>query len=333
MLNRKTILALAAVLIVLVGLNWATSRRYEATTGGGVEELLASPIDTGAVQTIRAWLASAPEEVVELARRGDEWVVASQWGWAAKQPQIDRLLEDFGNLRGELRSSKEELLPDFQAGDEKGLHLVGLGSGGSELFHLVVGKTALRGGTFVRQASSNDVFLTPSALRSSFGVFGDEPEPPSSARWVELRVHQADRNDVDRVELTDGGTTTVLEKVFAAAPDDTTAVDRNAYTWKPDGRGEFDKAKTDGVLSTLTNLYASDALDPATLGDSGLDAPARTATLYFADGTVTTMNFGAVREEDSKVYFQLADALPGLIHKATVDRIFQDRAELSPAES
>ena len=58
-----------------------------------------------------------------------------------------------------------------QIDEEAGVHIVGRGTGGSELFHLVVGKTALRGGSFVRRYDANDVFLCAASLRSSVGVW------------------------------------------------------------------------------------------------------------------------------------------------------------------
>ena len=103
---------------------------------------------------------------------------------------METLLDDLSGLKGEKRSSSAEVLADYQIDEENGVHVVGAGTGGSELFHLVVGKTATRGGSFVRRHDSNDVFLAGASLRSSFGVWGDEPKPPEPKRWLELRVHR-----------------------------------------------------------------------------------------------------------------------------------------------
>ena len=336
-MNQK-LLSFLAVAVVLLGLlSWATSkRRYSTVAGGGFEDLMAEPIEEGAVQTIRAWLGSAPDSTVELERSGDGWVVSSSWGWPAKADLVESLLGDVSGLKGEKRSSAAEVLADYQIDDEKGVHVVGSGTGGSELFHLVVGKTATRGGSFVRRHESNDVFLAAASLRSSFGVWGDDPKPPEPKRWLELRVHQAERQDVERVVLRSAGREIALEKSFEVASTDTTGVaapDRSQWTWKDDAHGPIDKGKADGILGTICNLYASDVVPPSDEPDGyGLADPARSVDIFFQDGSSVTMAFGNSAEEDKKTYARVGeDGLPALIYKSTVDRMFPDRNGLEPA--
>jgi hypothetical protein len=349
MMSRRSLIGLGAVLIVLAAASWVTSRqRYGATKGTGFEDLLDKPVDPAAVQTIRAWVGSIPDSTVELSRSGDGWVVSSQWGWKAKKETIDRLLDDLKQLRGELRSSSADVLPDYQIDDQKGMHLVGVGTGGSELFHVIVGETALRGGSFVRRTGSNDVYLCGASLRSSFGLWGEDVKAPDAKRWIELRVNQTERQDVDRIVLRDGSSEVVLEKVFAAAPPappdtskaaaDTTkpaaaepAVDRANWTWKPDKVGPIDKGKADGILGTLCNLYATDVVDPKDAASYGLADAKRVAELVLKDGTKITIRFGNASKEDKKVYLQVGETgLPAKIYESTVDRVFTKRSELKP---
>jgi hypothetical protein len=351
MMKPKFLVILAVVLVVLAALSWTTSRtKYSTAEGGGFDSILQESLDVGEVESVKAWLGGSPDSLVELTRSGDGWVVASRWGWPAKEDQVKRLFDDLAGLKGERRASTEEVLADFQIDEEGGLHVVGLASGGSELFHLVVGKTATRGGAFVRQHGSHDVFLTPASLRSSFGVWGDEPQAPDPKRWIDLQVHKAERNEVDRIVLRDGANAVVLAKEFeeskvpepdadaeeaggeeatAAVP----AVDRTKWTWKPDGDGEFDKNKVDGILGTLCSIYASDVADPANVADYGLDDGARVAELTFADGSTQTVFFGGPATDENRVYFRVGeDGSPAEIYKSTADRIFPDRSELSPTQ-
>jgi len=146
--------------------------------------------------------------------------------------------------------------------------------------------------------------------------------------------------------LRNGSQEVVLVKEFEEievppADDDTagtaaepaTTADRTAWTWRPDGAGEFDKNTIDGILGTLCSIYASDVADPANLADYGLDDDARTAELVFEDGTTRTIAFGAVSAADEgRVYFRVDDGDPAEIYKNTADRIFKDRSELSPKQ-
>jgi len=341
MINRKTLGGLVVALILLGLLSWfTTQKRYATVEGGGFEDVLTEPIDASAVHSIRAWIGAAPDSAVELERSGDGWVVASSWGWPAKPALVDQLMTDLGELKGEKRSSSAEVLDDYQIDDEGGLHVVGEGAGGSELFHLVAGKTAPRGGSFVRANGSNDVYASRSSLWSSFGVWGEEPTNPDPKRWLNLQVHRATAVNVESVTIRDGQREIVLQKELAAPADtaDSAAADpgREEWTWKPDAAGAFDKSKVDGIVSTLCNLYASDAVVPVEGEEDpyGLASPGRTVTLTLEDGTSTTIAFGNSREEDQKTYLRVGDdGLPALIYDSTVDRVFQERDALKPKES
>lgn len=346
MMSRRTLGILAGVLLVLGALSLVTSRqRYGATEGGGFESLLGKGVDAAAVQSITAWVGALPDSTVELSRAGDGWVVASRWDWKAKKDLVDKLIEDLAGLTGELRSSTGDVLADYEIDAEKGMHLVGKGAGGSELFHLVVGKAATRGGTFVRRDGSDDVYLTSASLRSSFGLWGEETKAPDTKRWIELRVTQANRQDVDRIVLHDGASVLTLEKEFAQAPaapapaDTASAAgpappDRANWTWKADAAGAIDKAKADGILGTACNLYATDVVEPADPALYGLAAPARWFELFLADGTTLAVRFGDALDEENKIYVQLGeDGLPAKTYKSTADRIFLKRSELKPQTS
>ena len=346
MMKSKTLGVLVAVLIVLGVLSYVTKQsRYSPVEGGGFTEILPEGLDPGGVQTLKGWLGSAPDDPVILERSGDGWVVASQWGWTAKEASVTRMLEDLAGLKGEKRSSSEDVLEDFLIDEDNGLHIVGLGAGGTELFHLVVGKVAAGRGAFVRTEGSNDVYLTSANLRSSYGLWGDSPAPPEGKHWVEMRVLQADRNEVDRITIREGSRELVLEKAFeepevpepaegeeaAAAPP---GADRATYAWAASDGQPVDKNKADGILGTLCSLYANEIVDPEGSADYGLDDSARTATLTFADGETKTVYFGATDEEDKNVYLRVGESgNPARIYKSSVDRIFQDRDDLKPAES
>jgi hypothetical protein len=350
MISRKTLGILVGILVVLAVLSTVTRRsRYSTAEDGGFVTILGDSLDPASVQEIEAWLGSDPEEPVVLERSGDGWVVKSRWGWKAKPDMVKRLLDDFSGLQGELRASSEDVLTDFQADDEGGLHIVAKGSGGGELFHLVAGKSSIRGGTFVRKEGSDRVYLTQAGLRSSFGLWGEEPTAPDPKRWIELRVNQTDRTDVDRIVVRDEGSEIVLEKEFpmitpepaaadSAAADSAAAAsppepqpDRHNWTWKPDASGEFDKAKVDGILGTLCSLYAFDVADPDSAEAYGLTDPERSVEITLASGDTVSVVFGGTTDDGQKTYFRLGqDGKPAVIYTTTVDRIFQSRKDLKP---
>lgn len=356
MMTRKTLWGLFAALVAVGLLAMVTGKaRYSTAEGGGFVSILDS-FDPAKVQSVKAWLGEFPDQPVVLTRSGDGWVVSSRWDWPAKEDLVKRLMDDLQNLKGEKRASSPEVLADFQADDSLGLHVVGTGSGGSQLFDLVVGKTSIRGGGFVRKNGSDDVYLTQAPLRSSFGVWGDEPKAPDPKRWIELRVEQEDREDVNRITIHDDGKDIVLEKEIAmtetpppAAPDSTadstgTAADsakaavpagpqpnRKEWTWKPDKAGAFDKGKVDGILNTVCSVYAFDVADPESLAAYGLEKPSRSIVIDLEGKDPVTLWFGKNTDDDKKTYFKVGDdGKPATIYKSTVDRLFPSRADLKP---
>jgi hypothetical protein len=346
MMNRRNLLILGGALVALIGISLLTSKaRYSTARGGGFADVLETKPDTGQIQTIKAWIGDKPDSSVVLERSGEGWTIPSRYGWKAKNDLVQQLLDELAGLKGEIRSSKAEVLPDYQIDDQNGLHVVAASTGGAELFHLVAGKSAAQGGSFVRREGSNDVFMTSSSLRSTFGVWGDEPRPPDAKRWINLEVHKAERNDVDRIVLRSKGEEIVLQKEFAApvipppaeqAPGDTSAappppsIDRSNWTWKKDSRGEIDKGKADSVLGTLCSLYAAEVADPAKLEEYGFGPQSRVAEVTFVDGRTTKIEFGKEIEDGKKVIFRVDGGMPAEIYKSSVDRIFQSRKELSP---
>lgn len=337
---RSILIGLAVVLVALVVVSKITSRQRLATVeGGGFVDVMPANFDEKKVQSVTAYLGSSPDSTVELDRQGDGWIVTTAWGWPARENLVDRFFSDLDALNAELRSSTEEVLPDYEIGDDQGLHIVGKGSGGSEVFHLVAGKNAERGGSFVRREGSDRVAYTKKTLRSHFGIWSD-PTAPESRRWLDLQLHKGDRKDVDKIVLHEGGADIVLQKAFetpAPAPEDTTGLapspDRNTWTWEPDADGAIDKSKADAVLGLLSSLNASQVVNPDSLGSYGLDDPDRVAEITVQDGSTTRVAFGDVMPSDSTaVYVRVDEGKPAAIHKTTVDRIFVTREALSPPD-
>jgi len=335
----RTIVLLAVVLVVFGVIAKLTSRSRLATVeGGGFVELLPD-FDRAEVASIRAWTAAAPDSAVELARQGDQWVVATSWNWPAREQSVNTLLDDLSGLSGELRSSSPDVFADYDIADSNSFHLSASKAGGAEIFHIVVGKNARSGG-FVRKSGSDDVYLAGKNLRSSFGIWGDEPKPPQAQRWLDLQVVALDRNDVDKIVIKNGKSTITLEKEFAEATPaegDTTAApagpDRTQWTWKSDSKGSFHKVKTDGILSQVSTLYAAGVADPADSSEFGFDGPsARVIEITVHDGGVTRLFFGNAAEEEGKVYFRKEGGPAALVQKPPVDRIFVDRKTLMPAD-
>ena len=109
MMSRRFLSILAAALVLLIGLSFLASKaRYSTARGGGFEDVLERKPDTGQIQSIKAWIGDKPDSTVVLERAGDGWTIPSRYGWKAKTELVQQLLDDFSNMKGEIRSSKAE---------------------------------------------------------------------------------------------------------------------------------------------------------------------------------------------------------------------------------
>jgi hypothetical protein len=338
---RKLIGILVVLFVVLFLAQMLTDRRGPTVERGGFESLVDPSLDMGSIDVIRGWLAASPDTTVQLRREGEGWVVASAHDWPARDDRVETLLDQLEGLSGEKRSSSADVLDDYQIGEENGFHLVAETAQGAEIVHLVVGKNA-GGGEFVREEGSNDVYLTRAGFRNSFGVWGESPTL-NERQWVNTEVVKIDAGEIDRVALRSDGSEIVLERQFETLPpssgDDEEGVDlggeagldRNQYTYAPDAAGPFDKAAADRIVRTVSSLHAYDVADPDSVDAYGLGDDADVVEIQMIDGTEHVIRFGEVTD-DERQYFMREGGKPARIHKGTPERVFVDRATLSPKE-
>lgn len=338
--NLKTLIGVLAVLFVVMFLaQMLTDRRGPTVEQGGFETLVDASVEADAIDVVRGWLAASPDTTIELRRTPDGWVAASAHDWPVREDRVTTLLGMLEGLSGEKRSSSADVLADYQLDDETGFHLVAGSDGGTELLHLVVGKNA-RGGDFVRRDGSNDVYLTAAGIRSSFGLWGETPTI-SQRQWIDTEVLKVDAKEIDAVTIDGDGVELALTRQFEELPPSSAddeegadlggepGLDRNAYTYAPDGAGEIDKAKADRLVRSAASLYAYDVADPDSIDAYGLGGDAALVTIRMSDGTEHHLRFGEITADDRR-YFMIEGGKPALIHKGTPERLFVERSTLSP---
>jgi len=350
MLNRKNLLLLAAILVVLVVISVVQDRSHERSTSRPSSEVLV-PGEFARADLDRLTIAHGGEVAVEMVAGPDgDWRLATAHDARVNAQRLDTLLDSLSDLRGEFRSDAAAVVPDYGFTDSTTITITGLGPGGDEVLAIEVGgKPQGSQGNFVKRPGSDEVYLTQTNLLSNLGLWTG-PERPTSRHFLELQALRVEKRDVDavRVESPDG--TLVLVKEFAMvepAPDDTVRTepfaDRDTWEWRlEDGQGRdlgtAVKTKADAVLNAATSIRAQDVADPgADLAAYGLDAPARTVTLTHGDGTTTVLRFGDEREAGDKTpgghYALLGeDPTVWVVGTFTVNNIFKERGDLLPED-
>ena len=356
MFKNRNILILVAVLAVLLAINlWQKADHQRSTSQSSTVKVIDATITADQLDRITLGQGDQPE-AVDLVATPTGWVVASAWDAPASQQRIDALLRSVSVLSGEFRSDSDEVLADYSLSPETAVMIRAYDQAGEEVLALNVGsKPGNAPGSFISRPGSSAVYLTPTNLLANLGLY-DGPGVPENKHFLDLLAVKTDRLAVDKIVLTEDGQARELVKEFAletvaateeggepaAEAEEPSAgeptLDRTTWEWKMTRpkAAALAKTKADGVLGSLTAVRAVDVDDPAVDPSAyGLDAPARTATLYLEDGTEKTLEFGKSREATDDLQagvWMREQGRPGIwvVTDYTIKNIFKPTEDLLP---
>lgn len=344
MIKTRNLVILAAVLVVLIGINMLQKSSHEKETTASATEVVLDG-EFSEENTARLTLAYGPGEPQVVLEKGPEgWLLPSRFGARANDQRVAAVLRNFSNVVGEFRSESGEVLGDYGLQDDECVTVRGFDASGQELFALCLGQTpAGFPGQFIRRPDSNRVYVSQKSLLSHLGIYG-EPAAPTARHFLELQAVKEDREDIDAVVIRDGDTVLDLTKRYAViepaedAPEGATPTeDRGLWEWLENGQPATDLAKTkvDGVLGSAVSIRATDVADPTKdLSVYGLADPARSVVLERQDGTQLRLDFGASREGSegtaAGTYLQVdGEDTIWVVTDYTVKNIFKEREELA----
>ncbi len=347
MLKQRVLWWLLAALVVLVALSVAQRVTHRRAVSRPVQALLSDQtLDLTAITRITlGWGPDSTAVVIE--RLPDHWVVRTSYSYPASQQRIDDLLRNLGDLRGEFRSDKAEVLADYGLAGDGAVAITVFGQDFQPQLRLLVGRKPLGSvGEFVRRRDSSAVYLSSVSLLSPLGLWNG-PARPKSSHFVDLQAYKGERNDIESLVIDDGGKITELVKVFPPPPPapavaDTgqatppPAQDRSIYEWRLKRPREAAalKTKVDAILNSASTVRAIDVADPD--GDPlayGLWKARRKIDLGLRDGTSVTLFFGAARAEagdqPAGIYMRTSlDNSVWVVRESVVNAIFVKPEEL-----
>ncbi|UCD58452.1 MAG: DUF4340 domain-containing protein, partial [Candidatus Hydrogenedentota bacterium] len=316
---------IVVIAFVLLSIIYAVqkSRQREVIEGLGYESVVAETLATSDIQGVKCYLAGQEDTAVHLFRQDDGWVVKSKFDAPAKESKVNELIKKLQGLKGELRSSSEDVLSDYGIDDDNALHLVLLDAEGQEKKRLLVGRQGPNWNeVFVRQAGSNDVYLVGENLRRDFGIHSEENAGPiDSKQWCELTVLSVSGEDLSRIELEAPHRRLVLERKEATEPvvdsesgekaDTEEQSEPPAKEWMV-VEPELDETPKESGINRLTAAFAnfnvSDVVARGGLESYGLEEPRATCTLTTQAGETYIFQFGdPIPDGDGAHYVRLGD--------------------------
>lgn len=304
MIKTRNLVILAAVLVVLTGINLAQKSSHEKkTSADATEVVLAGEFSDQTIGKVSLSYGNDGPQVV-LKKGPTGWVLSNHFNARANDQRVGTLLRNFSNISGEFRSDSDQVLGDYGLQEDQCVTVRAFDDAGAQVFALLLGNTPEGSpGHFIRQPESSRVLVSQKNLLSHMGIYG-EPAAPTARYFLELQAVKEDREQIDGFVITDGGKVLNLKKKFAANESADGALDRTTWEWLENGRAATDLAKTkvDGLLSSSVSIRATDVADPTVAASAyGLDSPPRTLLLQRQDGSGLLLKFGNSREASEGV--------------------------------
>lgn len=279
-----------------------------------------------------------PAAGVRLARTLNDksepigWKITSRFDAPGDATRIDELLKSIRDREGEFRAGKSEALADFELSDETAVHIALYKKDGAEpALHLLVGKAEGRNGCFVRRAGESDVYALDVNLRTSLGMWGNEPDKqPEAGEWLSKIVMEVDKSRMARIDLTWPDKRLSLQKKEIEIPvDNGQGGDAKDGEPKPAPKKETrwevvaggPKVAPDGALAPvkeggitrllgkLEKIDANDVVDPTKKAEYGLEPPTHRCEITLDDGSKRVIVGG--RPEPGGDGYAMVEGTPG----------------------
>jgi hypothetical protein len=242
-----------------------------------------------------------------LEKVNDVWIVASEDSFPAEIPAITSMFDRVaGFSRKDIISSNPEKQPLYQV-DSTGIEVRIEDESGKEIASFIVGKVGPDyQSTYVRDAESNDVVLSPGYLPPIF----DRGARP----WQDRTIYTYESSELVEVVLTRPSGTVTLSRGEGGA----------WYISRPESMA-CDQGRATRLVRTLAYLKGDGIAGRAPVAGSGLADADSSVWFKVADGTEEHLRFGHrsesgqtfVSRQGSEMIFKLvstrvAATLPGL---------------------
>ncbi len=244
-----------------------------------------------------------PPYTLELAKENGVWKVKSLWHAKADPEKMEKFIQTFRSLRGELRGSEKKLWPDFGIQDTEAFSIKFFGAGDMLLQDLRLGtRQAGNSGFFLRKADRDEVYLTDMNIEELWGIYADlKDNNPTALFWADLGLFDLDPEKVTKIALyelkgDEKNRMVGLERVKDPS-------DPLKSSWKflrGDTTSPPDPDKVLKFIAAMNSIKAEKVLDPQGEGYD-LEKPAW-QLIVTADGKKTILNAGARNEKEDIVY-------------------------------
>lgn len=301
MMNKKTLVTLGAVLVLLLTLVVLKSAKQDEIPLEQAVELhrfVSSDVAPADVAKIELFAGAAPDDKVILERDPDDasqWRVVTHYNAPAADAKVNDYLKLLIELRGEPRErdASDDGLSGYSLKADEAFHAVAYNAEGEVLFDVLVGKQADFQQVFARPADTNDVFVVDKNPRREAGLWSEEmADAPEAQPWLNKEVINVAQDTVNSLEIVNPLKRVSFRKETppadaeqaadedADADEEAPAEPEPVWTLAEGGYGsDFKQPGLDRLLRAIAPLNATDIVDNTTPEAWGLDQPAFTLTI------------------------------------------------------
>ncbi len=271
----KTTILLAVVLGVLIVVTAVAS----IMSNGKQEDKSGEALITANIREANKIEVIKGEEIQELSRVENKWVVSSKSGVDADQGAVNEMINKAEEItKNDIASTNPEKKSSFEV-DESGVEIK-MYSGDSLITDFFVGKAGADfNSTYVRLAEEDDVYLTKNYIRMYF----------DKTDFRDLTVLDFDKEQVSEIKIDQKGK-------------EITILMKEEGKWKAEWYDEFkmDESKVTSLLSSLSKLSAKDVIVDKSLSETGLDSPSMVLTVKMENGEENILFVG---DKENEIYY------------------------------
>ncbi len=343
-MNRKQIIILCVILGVLAAGVFAKtalqSRNAAVVASSQVVSRPLFSVDSGKAQQIL--IGRGDKEFVELIREKDipsasqaeihpssqgGWKVKNLWDAKADTEKVNEFFDKIRSMKGELRGAQKKLFPDFGIQDPEAFFIKVTGDNHATLLDLRVGSKQAGSAYFVRQAASDEVYLTDTDMARLLGVYmGFQEGVPSADVWADAVLFQLDPEKVTKItvhHLESNGSVMTAGVLLEQDGKDSA---RNVWKFiRPQPSAQMDPDNVLRFIATLNSIRTKKVVDPMGQG-YGLENPAWQIAVTEGDREIV-LALGA-KDDKKEDYFVKITGKPGVF---TLNSYYAEDLEIDNA--
>ncbi len=340
--NKKIIVlgGILGALIIVSVFKKAANHGSDIVEEAGFRKLIAEGADPSAVRRVEIYKGKSEKDKVELVKNGDSWIAKSYFNGPVKKEKIEAFISKLESLEGEFRSDSKEVLPDFEIGDKDCIHVVLKEGSDKAAAHILIGKSIIGEGSFVRVFGENKVYSVDTDLRAEVGVHS-KSERPGDKTWINLEIAKLDKEKIKSIEVSTPLNQMSIEKKKQPKKN-TDAKDKKDKVPEPDkfewvtNRGtnkSVEQKAVTALLNSLSRINALDMVDPSQKKNFGLDTPVYRVSIVSEDGKKQVILGGkAANRSDAYMMLKGKESTVYKVAGTTFDNIFNKNKDIFKVE-